>query len=366
VAQSRVKIKVSNGSIQLVWTYRGKREYLSLGLKDTASNQRLAKLKAAEIERDILLERYEGKGKYQSPVTVPPKAIEARTTSIKDIWPLFVEYQRGRLSPSTMANGYRSHTASIGRMPTNIDIHQPSKLRDWVEANHTKDAAKRLLVAIRACCRWATEQGHLSIDPMAGFKIDFGRNKSEETEIHPLTAEERDRLLQVLEESPKWWHYRRIVAFLFYTGCRPSEAIALQWEDVDRSMQTLTFQQAAVLNEQGQLRIKPGLKRQRRRTIKLNDRVREVLGERHHGLIFPAPNGGIQNAKNLAQRIWPPALEAAGIERRKLYQTRHTFITLALASGLSPQDVAKIVGNSAKVIYENYAGTSRNLELPDL
>ena len=49
-------------------------------------------------------------------------------------------------------------------------------------------------------------------------------------------------------------------------------------------------------------------------------------------------------------------LNQLGIEYRKPYQTRHTFITLALDNGLDAKDVARLVGNSPEVIYKHYAG----------
>ncbi len=57
--------------------------------------------------------------------------------------------------------------------------------------------------------------------------------------------------------------------------------------------------------------------------------------------------------------------EKLGIEYRKLYQTRHTFITLALENGLDAKDVARLVGNSPAVIYRHYAGNKRELFVPE-
>jgi integrase len=63
--------------------------------------------------------------------------------------------------------------------------------------------------------------------------------------------------------------------------------------------------------------------------------------------------------------MWKPVLNQLGIEYRKPYQTRHTFITLALDNGLDAKDVARLVGNSPEVIYKHYAGKKRNLEVPE-
>ncbi|MEO1561772.1 MAG: site-specific integrase, partial [Cyanobacteria bacterium J06632_19] len=48
-----------------------------------------------------------------------------------------------------------------------------------------------------------------------------------------------------------------------------------------------------------------------------------------------------------------------------LYQTRHTFITLALKNGMNVKDVARLVGNSPEIIYRHYAGQSREIVVPD-
>ena len=44
--------------------------------------------------------------------------------------------------------------------------------------------------------------------------------------------------------------------------------------------------------------------------------------------------------------MWYTALEKAGLKRRDLYNTRHTFATHALASGEDPGWVAKMLGHT--------------------
>lgn len=73
-----------------------------------------------------------------------------------------------------------------------------------------------------------------------------------------------------------------------------------------------------------------------------------------------------QGRKNRRKRGWKAVLEILdGIEYRKFYQTRHTFITMALKNGVDVKDVAKMVGNSPEIIYRHYAGQSRELFLPE-
>jgi integrase len=370
MAQPKIKVGVSNGSLRLVFQLKGQRYYLYLGLLDNATNRRLAELKAAEIEKDILLERFDGIDKYRHSPSIINREVPVKKTKIdlKCLWEKFVDHQRKARSPSTM-KVYRSYTNSIERIPESIGLDTPALLKDWILDNHAHNSGRRLMVALNACCKWGLDRGELLSNPLAGWTIKA--EPKGDYDIDSFTAEERDRLLATIKEHPYWCYYYRLIGFLFFTGCRPSEAIALTWGDITNSGQSLTFRSAAVFGEDGRLEIKAGLKQKTSRTIKINEQVRFFISAMPEGhckadLVFPSPSGKIVNTRNLAKRTWFPALESASIERKKLYQTRHTFITLALAAGISPQDVARYVGNSTKIIYENYASNSRELEIPEL
>ncbi|MGF1494289.1 MAG: Arm DNA-binding domain-containing protein [Microcoleaceae cyanobacterium] len=53
-SKGSVSVESLKGRLRLRWTYKGERKILSLGLRDTPENKRLAQLRAAEIERDIV------------------------------------------------------------------------------------------------------------------------------------------------------------------------------------------------------------------------------------------------------------------------------------------------------------------------
>jgi hypothetical protein len=54
-----VQVKSSNSRLQLVFSFGGKRHYLSTGYPDTPQYRKLAQMKATEIDKDILYERFE-------------------------------------------------------------------------------------------------------------------------------------------------------------------------------------------------------------------------------------------------------------------------------------------------------------------
>jgi integrase len=371
VAQVKVRLKQVRDSIQLVFSHLGKRHYLSIGLRWNKVNCEYAKLTAARIERDIMLDRfidlatnpnyYKVGGDQQPPIETARTS--AAVADLAELWGDFVAHKLPKLSQSTRYV-FRGMTSAIEQLPCGLE--DPARLRDWIEAHHAPQSGLRLWRYLKACCAWAVERGKLPTNPLERLKFGHGRAKPKE--IDPFAAGERDRLLEVIRVGQHSAYYHRLISFLFFTGCRPSEAIALEWSHIAADGRSLTFCQSATRNEQGQIRIKQSLKSQRQRRIPINERVRKIIGESDGEslLVFPALGGGVVNTKNLASRIWYPALEVAGLPRRNLYQCRHTFATLAVQGGLSIPDVAKLLGNSPQVTLKHYAGASRDLALPSL
>jgi integrase len=54
--------------------------------------------------------------------------------------------------------------------------------------------------------------------------------------------------------------------------------------------------------------------------------------------------------------VWYPGLRRAGLRRRTMYQTRHTYATLMLATGENPEWIAKQLGHtSIQMLFQRYA-----------
>ena len=55
-------------------------------------------------------------------------------------------------------------------------------------------------------------------------------------------------------------------------------------------------------------------------------------------------------------------LDAAGLERRGPYHLRHTFVTEALAAGVSTFELARVMGTSLAMIDRTYGHLARDSE----
>jgi integrase len=69
----------------------------------------------------------------------------------------------------------------------------------------------------------------------------------------------------------------------------------------------------------------------------------------------PLPAAGYIDSERFRFREWTPAIRAAGLEHRRLYDCRHTFCTWAIESGVQLSYLAVVMGTSIVQIEDTYA-----------
>lgn len=138
--------------------------------------------------------------------------------------------------------------------------------------------------ALRGMLRDAELAGHRApalgqlFDRRFVTRLDQGTDVAE---IDPYTDEEREHILDC------FWHERReyyaFVYFRFWTGTRPSEAIALRWGDVDLKCRRIRIRRSRVLGKDG--RTKTG---RSKRDVLVHEGLATML--RGHMPRHPAPD----------------------------------------------------------------------------
>lgn len=322
--------------------------YISLGLEDTPLNRQIAELKAQQISVDISLGQFDHSlAKYKTP------AIEQ--VNIADLWEQYTDYKRPSLAKSTLEKDFNKVKKHIENLPSQ-NLTQISKIKTHIFKTLTPDAARRLLTALKACFTWAKSENLITHNPLENLVL---AKQSDSNRIQPFTKSEIKKIIAAAKQiSP---YYVPFLEFLFLTGCRPSEAIALRWEQISPDLDKILFSQAYVLGEN------KTTKTGKNRYFPINSELLAVLkkiGVEQTGIVFLSPTGINIDHHNFTTRHWKPILDLSGVVYRSAYQTRHTFITHCLESGIPVAQVSEWVGSSSKTIWKHYAGITTSLPVP--
>jgi integrase len=172
-------------------------------------------------------------------------------------------------------------------------------------------------------------------------------------EPDPYTEGERDAILKHYRNNRPYWAYA-FVYFRFYTGTRPSEATALKSGSVDLSSGKASISLSRHLGEEN-----AGKTRGSRRTITLLPNVVELLKSilplrvEPNSYVFTDGQGNPIDQSEFA-RGFQGVLRVLKIRPRPFYNTRHTFISVALTIGCNQKWIAEQTGTSVAMIQEHY------------
>ena len=172
-------------------------------------------------------------------------------------------------------------------------------------------------------------------------------------EPDPYTEQERDTILAYYRDNRPHWAYV-FVFFRFWTGTRPSEATALKWGSVDLLNAKATIALSRHLGEENAPKTRAS-----RRTITLLPNVVEILISILPLRVEPTTYVFIDGqGKPIDQsefaRGFQAVLRVLKVRPRPFYNTRHTFISIALTLGCNQKWIAEQTGTSIAMIQEHY------------
>jgi len=349
--------------------------YISTRLEATPENLRKCQKIAWDIEEELSqgkfnVETYRNLFKYPKLTLVP-----TAKPNLLELWSGFCAHKKPSLSPTTYLKEYcRKYTNHIKKLPT-LDLTRINEIRNYIEANLSQNLAKKLMTILSACCEWNKEIGKIQHNPFANMASEFKPQKSSK-DIHPFSAKEKQPILQAFHQRHP--HYYPFVKFLFATGCRTGEAIALRWGNVSNTYITFAESWDSLVGVKD-------TKTHKTRRFPCNSALQAFLSDLRPSsvsdddLVFTSPEGRVISNTHFTSRIWKggtfggktykgivTALVKAGEVEfyRSPYHCRHTFISMCLEQGVTVSQVAKLVGNSPKMILEHYAGSVLRIDVP--
>ena len=191
-----------------------------------------------------------------------------------------------------------------------------------------------------------------SQDPTDGAQLPRLRRH----EMQVLTAEQSRLFLEIAMQT----EYGPVFAVALTTAARPSEYLALKWQDINWERGTASIART-IERVSGGWRFAETKRALSRRVIMLQGWVLGVLNRLHtktnsepecrswgggRGLIFKTPTGRLIDSDKLA-RQHKSILQGAGLPMIRLYDLRHSGATLALAAGVQPKVVSEQLGHAS-------------------
>jgi len=186
------------------------------------------------------------------------------------------------------------------------------------------------------------------VDPPAARRPDTGR---------PLDVQEARRVLKAAQSHRNAARWTVALAL----GLRQSEALGLQWSDIDLEQGTLSVRRGLHrVSGKGLVYEEPKAERSRR-TLALPAALTEALRQHRaaqsqerlaagplwedHDLVFCQVNGRPIERRS-DWRAWKVLLRDAGVRDVRLHDGRHTAATLLLTAGVHPRVVMELLGHS--------------------
>ncbi|MGL4334689.1 MAG: tyrosine-type recombinase/integrase [Lactococcus garvieae] len=224
---------------------------------------------------------------------------------------------------------------------------------------------------------YARKVGYIDDNPMSQVVLPKVRVTSKDVKRKQRGFLEREEMRLILDHGyslPRYYRKTMLLEFMFLTGLRIGEVLALRWEDIDFQQFTLTVNHT--LNLHGYVANARQLLSPKTahsfRTISLNDRCMEILKIflnpcYDDEFIFVSEKGRVLGRDELSTYFKKICSEKLGCEtesrRYHLHMLRHSHISLLVEMNIPIKAIMERVGHSnEKMILQVYSHVTKNMQ----
>ena len=185
--------------------------------------------------------------------------------------------------------------------------------------------------------------------------------KVPKTDVDPFTLEEIQLFIKHVRPDFKDYYTVR-----FFTGMRTGEIDGLKWRFIDFERRQILVRETWVKGYVEYTKT-DGSQREIEMSQPVYDALRhQYLATGNQEYVFSTLTGAPLSNNNVSKRVWYPLLAHLGLRKRRPYQTRHTAATLWLASGESPEWIARQMGHAnTEMLFRVYSRYVPNLTRSD-
>lgn len=205
---------------------------------------------------------------------------------------------------------------------------------------------------LSAVVQRGVDLGYAPKNHARGIRLPRGK-EAQRTEMRIVTPAEFAVLIELVPE-----HYRALVRFLYGTGCRWGEAVALEVQDVQ--LPNVRIRRALKWSPDNQRHVGATKTVRSNRTVVVGDVMLEDLqqltaGRPGDALVFTAPRGGAVLHRTFWSRVWLPAAQHL-VPRPRIHDLRHSHASVLLAAGVPVHVVRARLGHeSIKTTVDTYS-----------
>ncbi len=378
---AKISARKDNNKLFFSFNYQGKRYRETTTLNDTKSNRKKLNSKLKLIEAALSLDSFNYMDFFPNSQTGKKLAknneSDDNTSSIGIQTVLFEEYIIEWLEVNQV-NWRKSHAINILGMVNkyylpafgekvigNITRSDLLKFRTTLTKvpgrngrdSLTNNTINKIMDPLRrifeeAADRYQFTTPFIRIKPL----------KIPKSDVQPFSINEVTRILNAVRPD-----YRLYYTVRFFTGLRTGEIDGLKWKYVDFVHRLIKIRETVVAGEESYTKTDAS-----QRDLFMSDPVYKALQAQFEitgqlsKFVFCQKNGESIDHNNVTKRVWYPLLKRLGLEKRRPYQTRHTAATLWLASGESPEWIAKQMGHSTtEMLFKVYSRYVPNLTRRD-
>lgn len=376
-------INVRNNKLQVDFRYKGKRCREQTRYVDTPANRKKLEKIIERMEAEILLNTFiyrnyfpkSAKADFFDELEKKATATTGVASGQVDNTPTFAEFAEIWLSEKNV-EWRDSHRAAVINVleAYALPFFGDKKLNDITKAEVLqfrstlakeplrKDSPlkastiNKTMTPIRMIMNEAAERYEFN-SPFRGVKS----LKIQRTDIKPFSLEEANKFIAHVRKD-----YQAYYTVRFFTGMRTGEIDGLRWKYIDFEKRQILIRETVVDTKMTYTKTDGS-----QREIYMSQPVyealkaqREVTGDQE--FVFCNRDGNPLCHRNVTRRVWHPTLRLLGIKSRPPYQTRHTAATLWLASGETPEWIARQMGHTTtEMLFRVYSRYVPNLTRQD-
>lgn len=378
---AKINSRKDNNKLFFSFSYKGKRYRELTTLNDTKTNRKRLTPKLKLLEAALSLDNFNYMDFFPNS-KVGKKLAEEKTMEIKKAFkepksPLFKKFV-SEWFEITQLEWRKSHAVNIQGM---IDRYYLPAFAEKEIGNITRSDLLKFRTTL---AKVPGRNGRESLtnntinkimDPLRRifeeaadryqFNTPFVRIKPlkiPKSDVNPFTIQEVMQIINNVRSD-----YRNYYTVRFFTGLRTGEVDGLKWKYVDFENRIIKIRETVVAGEESYTKTDSS-----QRDVFMSDPVYEALQSMHKvtshlsKFVFCQKNGKCINHNNVTKRVWYPLLKRLNLEKRRPYQTRHTAATLWLASGESPEWIAKQMGHAnTEMLFKVYSRYVPNLTRRD-